>query len=92
MSPFNPFLVPVLTLGAFANLIVVAADAGKTGTIPANPFSQMLTLATTTSTAAVAVTTVLNEFCDTLAGRPRSGVVIGSELVETKLILGRVYS
>jgi hypothetical protein len=91
MSPFNPFLVPAPTLGAFANLIVVAADAGRTGTIPANPFSQMLTLATTTSTAAVAVTTVvanavLNEFCDTLAGRPRSGVVIGSELVETRLV------
>jgi hypothetical protein len=91
MSPFNPFLVPAPTLGALANLIVVAADAGRTGTIPANPFSQMLTLATTTSTAAVAVTTVvanavLNEFCDTLAGRPRSGVVIGSELVETRLV------
>jgi hypothetical protein len=91
MSPFNPFLVPAPTLGAFANLIVVAADAGRTGTIPANPFSQMPTLATTTSTASVADTTyvantVLNEFCDTLAGRPRSGVVIGSELVETRLV------
>jgi hypothetical protein len=92
MSPFNPFLVPALTLGAFANLIVVAADAGKTGTIPANPFSHMVTVATTmTNTASVADTTyvantVLNIVHDTLAGRPRSGVVIGSELVETRLV------
>jgi hypothetical protein len=78
--------------GAVANVVVVAADAGKTGTIPANPFSHMVTVATTvTSTASVADTpyvanTVLNIVYDTLAGRPRSGVVIGSELVETRLV------
>ena len=60
MKPVNPVFFPALCLGAFANLIVNAADDGKTDTVPSNPLGQMVAAAAvTSSTATVAVSTVV---------------------------------
>src|SRR5262245_28771597 len=60
MKPVNPVFFPALCLGAFANLIVNAADDGKTDTVSSNPLGQMVAAAAvTSSTATVAVSTVV---------------------------------
>jgi hypothetical protein len=57
--PLNPIFFPALALGAIANLAVNAADNGKTDTVPANPFSQMVTAAVASTSAGVIVGTVV---------------------------------
>jgi hypothetical protein len=58
-KPLNPIFFPALALGAVANLAVNAADNGKTDSVPANPFGQMVTAAVASSSAAVIVGTVV---------------------------------
>ena len=58
-KPLNPIFLPALALGAVANLAVNAADNGKTDTVPANPFGQMVTAAVASTSAGVIVSTVV---------------------------------
>ena len=79
MRPYNPFFFPVLCCAAFANLVVNAADDGKTDTLPANPLGQMVTVAVTTGTASALVGTlvmhtIIEGAYDTLLGRQPTSV------------------